>query len=92
MRRDDSLDFDEDALPVEKDPPDFIVSKKGHQAVCMFPVTVNGDVKVGEEVKVPVTIKYTYTNTTNVAERKEAQVMDLQVTTIITLGKLQANI
>lgn len=92
MRQDDSLDFEEENLPVEKDPPDFIVSKKGHQAVCLFPITVNSDVKVGEEVKVPVTVQYTYTNTTNVAEKKEAQKMELQVTTIIALGRLQATV
>lgn len=88
MRRDDSIDFDEvKAAATSAEMPDFVVAKKGNQVLTLFPVSVNKEVEKGDEVKAIVRLQYTYTNSTNVAEKKESQKQELQVTTILSLGK-----
>lgn len=84
MRRDESIDFEDVKASTPMEQPDFVVAKKGNQVVCMFPVGLNKEEK--GEVKAVVRLKYTYTNTTNVAEKKEAQKQELEVTTVLSLG------
>lgn len=90
LRRDDSIDIDEDKIQYDKEYPDFIVAKKGNQVVGHFPVSLNKDLKDGDNIRVGVTIKFLYTNTTSLAERKESQKQDLKLTAIVALGQYQA--
>lgn len=87
MRRDDAVDLEDVKVATpQMEAPDFVVNKKGNTVVCLFPVTVGKDVQPGEEIKAAVKLQYTYTNTTNVAEKKESQKQDLIVTAILSLG------
>ncbi|XP_063699567.1 dynactin subunit 4 [Culicoides brevitarsis] len=89
LRRDDSIDIDEENIQREKDYPDFIVAKKGNQVTGHFPVSVSKEVKDGDEIRVGVTVKYLYTNTSSLAEKKEMLKQDLKLTAIVALGKYQ---
>lgn len=89
LRRDDSIDLDDDKNQYEKEYPDFIIWKKGNQVIGHFPVALNKDLKDGDTVRVALSIKYSYTNTTSIAEKKESQKQDLRLTAIIALGNYE---
>uniref|UniRef100_A0A336KJC8 Dynactin subunit 4 n=1 Tax=Culicoides sonorensis TaxID=179676 RepID=A0A336KJC8_CULSO len=87
MRRDDSIDLEDDKIQYDKEYPDFIIAKKGNQVTGNFSVSLCKNLSDGDEVRVGVTMQFVYTNTTNLTEKKESQKQNLSLTAIITLGQ-----
>ncbi|XP_026478870.1 dynactin subunit 4-like [Ctenocephalides felis] len=83
--RDDSAEYDDDAVIERGDDPGFIIWRKHNKLSLKFFTTPNADLKSGDEVIIGLTLKYTYVNTVFPEKMKH----ELFAKVFVTAGKIQ---